>query len=315
MTHVNYSVQVSKSTQRLIEHLRAIMNSLGQLSRSPLASLLTFAVIGIALALPLSLFVVLKNVQIVSDSFQTTGQINLYLQNNISPDQLHNTLLVLNMDQNVVKSQYISPQQGFQEFSENAGLTNSNLNLNNNPLPGVIVVTPSPELNTLQVEQLVSRLAKLPSVTTAQLDLKWLQRLNAILAIGHRAAVLLMVIFAIAVLLIIANTIRLTTQNHHDEILVIKLIGGANSFIRRPFLYSGIVYGLIGAIFAWLLVDMMISFLQNPISKLASLYGTTYEIQGLGLQTTLYLVVGGILLGLIASWIAVSRYIHEIEPS
>ncbi|EKD56749.1 MAG: hypothetical protein ACD_58C00104G0001 [uncultured bacterium] len=314
MTQVNYSIQVPRSIQKITEHLRAILNSLGQLSRSPWASLLTFAVIGIALALPLSLFVVLKNIQVVSSSFQASGQINLYLQNNISDEQLHNTLVVLNMDEGVAKSQYISPQQGLQDFEQNSGLNGSALNLQSNPLPGVIVVTPESSLNTLQIEQLLSRLSKLPSITTAQLDLKWLQRLNAILAIGHRTALLLMIIFAIAVLLIIANTIHLTTQNHHDEILVIKLIGGTNNFIRRPFLYSGIIYGLVGAIFAWLLVDIMVGFLQNPITHLASLYGATYVMQGLGLSTTLYLIGGGILLGLIASWLAVSRYIYEIEP-
>src|SRR3990167_8891042 len=137
MTQVNYSIQVPRSIQKITEHLRAILNSLGQLSRSPWASLLTFAVIGIALALPLSLFVLLKNIQVVSSSFQASGQINLYLQNNISDEQLHNTLVVLNMDEGVAKSQYISPQQGLQDFEQNSGLNGSALNLQSNQLPPV----------------------------------------------------------------------------------------------------------------------------------------------------------------------------------
>ena len=145
------------------------------------------------------------------------------------------------------------------------------------------------------------------------LDMKWLQRLDAILAIGHRASILLLFLFSIAVLLIIANTIRLTTQNHHDEILVVKLIGGTNHFIRRSFLYSGMVYGLVGSIVAWLLVDFIMGFLEAPITKLASLYGTTYQINGLGLHATISLLVTGILLGLLASWMSVTRYIRRIE--
>ena len=314
MTQVNRSLHTTRLKQQLIEHTRALMNSLGQLSRSPLATLLTFLVIGIALALPLSLSVALKNIQVISSSFHSTGQINLYLKPNISQEQLHNTMLVLNMNQDIANKQYISPDEGLKEFSQNAGIADSTFDLKQNPLPGVIVVTPTSGLSTAKIQDLVNRLGKLPSVTTAQLDMKWLQRLNAILAIGHRTASVLMILFGIAVLLIIANTIRLTTQNHYKEILVIKLIGGTNRFIQRPFLYSGVLYGLVGAIFAWFIVDIIIDFLHKPITELAGLYNTPYQIKGLGLNTTIDLVAAGILIGLLASWLVVNRYIYSIEP-
>ncbi len=314
MSNANLSTQHSGFRQLLMNHLRALVNSLGQLSRAPFGTLLTFAVIGIALALPLSLSVALKNIQVVSSGFKHISQINLYLKPNLSATDVHNTMLVLNMDESIAGSQYISPAKGLKEFSQNAGFSQFANDFSKNPLPGVIVVTPSKNLSIAKTRQLLARLSHLPSVTNAQLDMRWLKRLDAILAIGHRLAALLMVIFAIAVLLIIANTIKLTTQNHHDEILVIKLIGGTHSFIRRPFLYSGLLYGLIGAIVAWFIVDIIISFLAGPITKLASLYGTTYTIQGLGLTATLWLLLAGIVLGLLASWLAVTRYIASIEP-
>lgn len=315
MSSANKNVVTSRWNQYFTAHLRAFMNSLGQLSRSFSATLLTFAVIGIALALPLSLSVLLENVQIVSNSFNQTGQINVFLKPDLSDSELHNTIVVLNLDPNIAKSTYISPEQGLKEFSENAGIGSLMDGLPSNTLPGVIEVSPIKNLSAEKLQSLLIRLKNLPSVTTAQLDMRWLQRLNAIIAIGHRLTILLMVIFAIAVLIIIANTIRLTTQNHKEEILVIKLIGGTNRFIRRPFIYSGVLYGLIGAIIAWFIVDIVITLLSSPISTLASLYGTTYDIQGLGFGATLWLLFGGIVLGWIASWIAVTRYIRQIEPS
>jgi cell division transport system permease protein len=314
MSNTNSSLFYSKITLFFIEHLRAMMNCLGQLSRSAWATLLTFLVIGIAFALPLILSVALNNIQVVSQDFHNTGQINLYLKTGVDHSQVHDTLLVLNMNENIKHSRYVSPAEGLKEFNKSSGFPNFVATLKHNPLPGVIVVTPAKGLSTTKTKALLQRLNKLPSVSTAQLDMKWLQRLNAILAVGHRAALLLMILFAIAVLLIIANTIRLTTQNHREEILVIKLVRGTNSYIRRPFLYSGAVYGLVGAIVGWLLVDLIISFLHGPITHLASLYGSSYAVKGLGLSTTLYLLGAGIVLGLIASWVAVSKYIRQIEP-
>lgn len=297
-----------------LEHLRALMNSLGQLSRSLWATLLTFAVIGIALAFPLGLSIAIKNIQLLSGSLNSSGQISVYLDNSLNGSQANQLLNTVQKQPGVNSAQYISPQQGLQEFATQSGFNDLLKTLPANPLPGVITIQPSAALSTIQVEQLISQLEKLPGVTSTELDMKWLQRLQAILQIGHRAATLLLIIFAIAVVLIIGNTIRLTTQAHHDEILVIKLIGGSNAFIRRPFLYSGILYGLGGALVAWLLIQLMLLALEGPISTLAGLYESSFSLAGLSIGASFLLITGASLLGLIASWLAVNRYINKIEP-
>ena len=304
----------SRMQHILLEHLQALMNSLGQLSRSMAATLLTVGVIGIALALPLGLSVFLHNIQAVSGNLHGTSQISLYLDDTVGNQQATQMLHSIQMDQSVKQATYISPEQGLADFSASANFGDVLKDLKNNPLPGVVTVIPSDNLSSAQVNQLVDRLQRLPGVQQAQLDMKWLQRLQAIIDIGHRAAVLLMILFSFAVLLIIGNTIRLTTQNHYDEILIIKLIGGTDDFIRRPFLYSGALYGLAGAIIAWFLVDFSIWCLQNPISKLTGLYGSNYQVIDLSLGSTFLLIVGAILLGLLASWLAVNQFIHKVEP-
>jgi cell division transport system permease protein len=301
-------------TRPILAHLQALMTSLGQLSRSPWATLLTFTVIGIALALPMGFSVILKNIQVVSGGLHDTGQISLYLKVNTPQATVNQAIKALKRDQSVAHVKYISPQEGLAEFSKQAGYTDVLKGLPKNPVPGVIVVQPSPTVkHGWQARQLFDRIKHLPGVGNAQLDMQWLQRLKAIVSIGHRATALLFILFAFAVLLLIGNTIRLTTQHYRDEIRIIKFVGGTDHFIRRPFLYSGIIYGFAGAIIAWFIVDIALYFLQNPISALASLYGNHYQIVGLGIGSTLTLLIGGAFLGFLGSWLAVTPYLRQVD--
>lgn len=297
----------------IASHIQAIRVSMGQLSLSLLSTFATFAVIGVALALPFGLYTLLQNFQGISHSLNDSAQISLYLNPEISDLDKSTLLRVLNSDSGIQHIQYISPEEGLEAFQKDSGFSEALSGFKTNPLPAVYVIQPSIRDN-LQLQQLFSRLKQLPNVSNAQLDMQWLQRFNAILLLLHHALIAVMLLFALGVLLIIGNTIRLTTQYYRDEIKVIKLIGGSDRFIRRPFLYSGVIYGLSGSIIAWLLVDATMEWLQGPASKLAALYGTNFEIQGLTLNTTLVLIIGGCLLGLIGSWLTVKQHIKAIEP-
>lgn len=293
-------------------HFQALRISINQLSLSLVATLMTFAVIGIALALPFGLYTLLQNVQTINHNLHESAQITLYLDANTSQSSIDNLIRVLQSDQDVTNVTYISPAQGLQEFQKDSGFNNVMVGLNTNPLPAVLVIQPSPSTQTnLQIQQLLARLKQLPNITNAQLDMYWLQRFNAILLLLHRILFAVILLFAIGVLLIIGNTIRLTTQQHRDEIYVIKLLGGSDRFVRRPFLYAGIIYGLTGSIIAWLLVDFSMAWLQAPVTRLAALYSTNFELHGLNVATTLTLLIGGCLLGLIGSWFAVRQHIQN----
>jgi cell division transport system permease protein len=120
---------------------------------------------------------------------------------------------------------------------------------------------------------------------------------------------------AIAVLLVIGNTIRLDIQNRREEIEVSKLIGASDAFIRRPFLYTGFWYGIIGGVLAWIITLLSLSMMESPIHKLALLYHSDFRLTGLGTGNTLLLIIISCALGLTGSWIAVSRHLKDIEPS
>jgi cell division transport system permease protein len=185
--------------------------------------------------------------------------------------------------------------------------------LPDNPLPPVIIVHPS-FTDPKALEQLQEKLQKLPEVALVQLDLAWVQRLSALLHLGENIVWILMLFLSVAVVLIIGNTIRLAIFNRQDEIVVIKLVGGTNAFIRRPFLYTGIWYGLFGAALAIIMVSGALIVLNSSIQSLAQSYQSHFQVLGLGPERGLDLLLLGALLGWLGAAIFVHYHLKRIEP-
>lgn len=292
-------------------HMQAGLNSLGQLSRTPIASLMTCLIIGITLALPTALFLVLKNAENIRDSFRQTTQFTLYLKKNTSEDQTQT--LTHNLQKNsVIETAYaISPQQGLKELQQQAGYQDVIEELRDNPLPWSIVVVPRAVAEDAEtLDKLNQTLKQLPDVDTVQMDMLWIKRLGTLIVLAQRMVIALAVFLCIAMLLIVNNSIRNATQNSHKEIEIIQLIGGTDAFIRRPFLYAGIVYGLIGGIIAWQLVDILLYVISEPVHNLATLYNSSFSLVSLGLKDTAALLGGSMFIGLIGSWLAVTRHLR-----
>lgn len=297
-------------------HLWVLVSSLGVLWRTPFATFMTAAVIGIALALPAGLHVLLQNVQKLSTGWEGTAQMSLFLKPNVSETRIQSLATKLRGWKGVAEVRYISRQQALDEFRRLSGFGKALDSLDENPLPAVLVVQPTTEAaRPAQMEILLARVKSLAPVDLAQLDMDWVRRLNGIIELGKRGVLLLAGLLAMAILLVVGNTIRLTILNRRDEIVVTKLIGATNAFIRRPFLYTGLWYGLMGAILAWLLVGILLWLLDDPVNRLSFLYNSQFSLGGLDLETTAILLGSGILLGLLGSWLAVGRHLQAIEPT
>ena len=177
------------------------------------------------------------------------------------------------------------------------------------------MVYPTNEADNIEsVQRMLKAFSERPEVEHAQLDMQWLKRLYTIMDIGRRGIWVLATLLSISVLLVVGNTIRLAIENRREEIEIIKLIGGTNAFIRRPFLYTGFWYGLSGGILSWLLITTSLWLLSGPINQLATLYDSNYALAGLDLDGSLTLLGASITLGLGGSWLAVTRHLHAIEP-
>lgn len=300
----------------LLQHLQAAVYSFGQMVRNPVGSIMTVAVIGIALALPAGFYLILDNAKRVTGGLDTTLQIAAYLKLDVSTEAASGLAEELRADEAIKAVKYISREQALAEFRELSGFGDSIDALRENPLPAVLLIQPAAAATeTEQFQALLARIRKLPAVEEAAFDQKWLERLQAIIEIVQRAVMVLSFILGLAVLLIVGNTIRLGIYNRRAEIEITKLFGATNAFIQRPFLYSGFWHGLLGASFAWLLITVAVIFLSGPVRELATLYGSDYRLSGASVRQFLILFGTGIGLGLAGSWFAVQRHIRAIEPA
>ena len=299
----------------LSHHRWMAADSFQRLIKAPIPSLMTWLVLGIALALPTGLFVSLNNLESLGNNFDGAAQISLFVNRTLSDDAARSLAREIEKQDGVERTEFISRSQALDEFQQLSGYGDILQTLPSNPLPAVIVVYPEERDGSAEaVKTLYQTLAKHPQIEHAVLDLQWVQRLYSLMGLARRMTLALAGLLGFGVLLVIGNTIRLAIESRRDEIVIIKLVGGTNAFVRRPFLYTGLWYGLGGGIAAWLIILMSLWALSGPVSELAGLYASDYRLHGLGFLGTLGLWFGSGLLGLCGAWLAVSRHLGAIEP-
>ncbi len=298
-----------------IRHIQVALNSLGRLYRAPLASFMTAAVLGIALALPSGLYLLTGNLQRLSTQWDGSANFSLFLHKSVTVQQMRTLRKKLAQWPEIDSLRLITPDQALAEFRELSGFGEALDALDENPLPSVITIKPVQNRSDAEsAAALLDKLRSLPEVELAQLDLQWVKRFSAIVEIVRRSIWVMAALLGLAVLLIIGNTIRLEIQNRRDEIEITKLIGATNAFIRRPFLYSGIWYGILGAVLAGLLVEFAFLQLHGPVRQLAGLYQSGFSLQTLSLSDAFALLGTGTVLGLLGARLAVGRHLAAIEP-
>ena len=262
-------------------HQMVAVESLAKLLSTPASSLLTWLVIAIALTLPGALYMAVNNLQQLSGHFEASGQMTVFLSTDIrEADSSALRLKVGSLDQ-VNKVVYVSPEQALEEFKQYGGISEALSFLDENPLPAVLLVEPPLGIDKDELNVLVAQIKSFQQVDSVQVDMAWVERLLALLALAQRLVGVVGVLLALAIVLVVGNTIRLAIAARMDEIRVIKLVGGTNAYVRRPFLYSGFWYGAIGGILAWLMLGLCWILLQGPVADIAELYGADFHLQPL----------------------------------
>ena len=297
-------------------HRDTIRISLLKMMREPVQTLMTVAVIAIALALPTALYLMVENIQRMGSNFESSAQITIYVQKGAKPEAIEKLQDKLENLAAVDSVSYISAEQALLEFKALSGFGSALRYLEDNPLPAVFLVQPivSEPIDLAQTKSLIASIADLPGVEDVQIDMQWLQRLHSITEVGHKVVLALGATLGLGVLLVIGNTIRLAIQSRRDEIIVVKLVGGTNAYVRRPFLYNGVLLGLFGALTASIMLYGSVVWISSSIANLADLYQSQYRLAGLGFLRFLMLMCLGGLFGLAGAWIAVSKHLKDIEP-
>lgn len=296
-------------------HLKVARDSARRMWQAPVASIMTWAVMGIALALPVGLLLLLASLQGVSAGWESAARVTVYLEDEVSDADARTLQDRVGARSDVAEVVMIHRDEALREFRAESGLADALDYLDENPLPHTLLVTPVDEARTATgVDTLAGELESEARVARVQVDLGWLQRLAAMTDLIARAVWVLTVLLAAAVILVIGNTIRLAIENRRDEILVAKLVGGTDAFVRRPFLYTGAWYGLGGGVVALLILQLSIWWLNGPVRELAVLYNSNFSLSGLPLDGAAGLLMVAVALGWLGAWLAVRRHLDAIEP-
>lgn len=297
-----------------VNHVRQALFSLGELWRTPGSSLMTIAVLGLSLTLPTTLHLLVKNVQQVSGGFAKAAEISLFIRDSASPQQIQGLKTILEGDPQIAEVRHISKDAAMAEFQAASGFGAALNYLTENPLPDVLVVLPA-QTEPAAARQLQQQLEKERIVEFAKLDLEWLQRLDAVVLLLQQAVVAIGLLLLSAVLLIVSNTIRLSIINKREEIEVMKLVGATDAFIQRPFLYTGLWFGVFGGLLAFLVTEALLWWLRAAIAGISSLYQSDFRLQAMNLQEFGGLMLLAVSLGVIGSYLSVRRHLRAIEPS
>ncbi len=300
----------------LARHAQTLVGSLGGIMQHPVASLMTMAVIAVALALPLALGIFLQNVRGATANWNQAFDISVYMDKKAASGRTQTLAKQIRSRADVAGVRIVTAGDALLQFRNASGFGEALDALNDNPLPDTLVVTPTPAASTPDgMAALETALSAASDVQLVQSDTEWIKRMHAAMDIFRRIVEMAGALLGLGVVLVVGNTIRLDILNRQAEIEVMKLVGATDGFARRPFLYSGIWYGLGGGMIAVILIETAIAVLSGPVARLAALYGSQFHLRGLEFGSGMAVLASAVGLSWLGSWLAATRHIRRIEPS
>ncbi len=296
-------------------HQSSFASSCSRLISSPVQTLMTSLVVAIALALPATLYIALNNVQQLGDSWDANPKISAYLNPRAKENAIQEFIKKLERFNEINDVEYLSAEKALLDFKARSGFGETLSELDENPLPPTLIISPTVAASDPDILKLLGeRLLKETLIEDVSLDMEWVRRLREIMILGKKIVIALAALLGLGVLLAIGNTIKLAIENRKDEIVVTKLVGGTDGFVRRPFMYTGAWYGFFGGLLACAIVGLGYLSLNQSVQRLADLYQSGFQLQALGLQGNAILLGVSTLLGWCGAWLAVSRHLSQIEP-
>lgn len=293
-------------------HWTCCKESALSLWRTPISSALTWLVIAIALLLPTLFYISLQALNSQTETWQEGGQITLYLTSGTSQESGQTLAGELAERSEIARTEFISQEMAWESFNQVLSLE-SDLELAENPLPASIIAVPVQQ-EKADLEALLLMLRDLPEVADIQIDLAWIDRLNRLLDLARSVVMLLSLILSIAVLLIVGNTIRLSIESRKGEVQTIKLLGATDAWVRRPFMYLGLWYGLIGGLAAWVLLTVISVNFQHRLENFLETYGLGAPAIWLNAGEFAILLLSSVIVSLAGARIALWRHLKDTDP-
>ena len=293
----------------------ALRGTLSDMWRQPLATLLTVMVIAISLTLPSVCYMVWKNVSQAATQWYPAPQLTVYLDKALDDTAAENVVAQLKQVEGVDNVNYLTREEALNEFRNWSGFGGAMDMLEQNPLPAVAIITPKLNFqNSDTMQSLRDRVTKVQGVDEVRMDDSWFARLAALTGLVGQIASMIGVLMIVAVFLVIGNSVRLSIFARRDTINVQKLIGATDGFILRPFLYGGALLGFSGAVLSLLLSEVLVLRLQSVVAHVATVFGTTFSLEGFSWDEALLLLLIAAIIGWVAAWLATVQHLRRFTP-
>jgi cell division transport system permease protein len=294
----------------LTQHIQALRLVLRRFAEYKLSTLLICLAIGVTLALPSILYAVLDSVNGLANNVKSDSQMSVFLDLGHDENAVATIKSAFEDNANIKSFKFVSKEDALSQLQA-ADANNDVLNsLENNPLPDAFFVQPS-NLEAESIEILKNNLSKLDGVDEVVVDGAWIKRLNYLLALGKKAMLIIASLLAFALVAVIGNTVRMQIVTQQAEIELSRLIGATKSFVRRPFLYAGALYGLIGGLFALLITFAVIYLFNQSLAPLVAEYQTNFSLNYPNLFTCTITCLLALAVGLISAYLAVSKSLFK----
>ncbi len=267
------------------------------LRRSWMMAFITVSTIAISLMMMGAFLLVTMNMEDFLHQLQEEAMVTVYLKPGISGSEVNSLKLRLTELDEISKIQTITPEEAAKElFSDpdDQKLLQIGITQETNPLPTTlrIKIRSSYELKNL-IEKLQSE-PQIDNISYGEDLFKQFQGLSDMLWFSSLGIVTLL---GLASLFIVFNTVRLTLYMRKEEIIIMKLVGATNWFVRGPFLVEGFIQGFIGSLAAILILFVSYKFIMVKMTMLIPFFTSTVSIEQL-VKLAIKLLMMGIVLGI-----------------
>ncbi len=295
------------------EHALLFRESFEHITQNLIASLLAWTLIGIALSLPLGLYLIQTGLQLITGPWSTSPGVTLYLEADITNERVTALQRLLEDDIRIESAIHVSPDAALDQFSELIDLDSLVEDLTSNPLPSAFDLVPATGLLANDMERLVEELESIEEVRDVVSEGLWLNRVLALSQLVERLSLILAALFGVGALLVTASSVRLVIESRLAELQVMSLVGATPRFMRRPFIYFGVLYGLGGGLVATMLISIGILVLREPALEFLGSYGLAVSALGFDASLVFLILVGAALIGAIGAQGACRRRLKSLE--
>ena len=299
----------------LNQHMQAIKLVLGRMHNNKLPTFMISLVIAVAMCVPGLFYMGVDHLSKLTNHMQDETEISLFLKLDADADAVSEIDAVLAKNNAIKQFHLVTKDQAWAQLKAKAvtnEIDNEVNQLAKNPLPDAFFIQ-AKSTEPAALEALKNELQSIPGVEQAMLNTEWAKRLSTILALGTKIILFIAALLAIALLVIIGNTVRMQILTQKDEIIVSKLIGATTSFIRTPFLYAGMLYGLFGGLLAIMILAAVVQLYNQSVAQLSNLYSSDLSLPLFNIPLFAGIIVSAIFIGWLGSYLAVTRSIASIK--